>query len=93
MSAASLRNGAGVVRRAGQRGGRAEGQITLLKRLSSAGVVETLRALADDVARLPDDRLDVVLPRVRRPLEALPAAVGGVPARRTRRRPPAGRRR
>jgi len=52
--------------------------------LQRAGVVETLRALADEVAALPEDRLDVVLPRLDRPLRALRSALGRPPTRRRR---------
>jgi hypothetical protein len=52
--------------------------------LQRAGIVETLRALADDVAALPDDRLGAVLPRLHRPLGALRAALNQPPTRRRR---------
>jgi len=53
--------------------------------LQRAGIVETLRALADEVAALPAERLDVVLPRLHRPLVALRAALNRRPTRRRRR--------
>ena len=60
--------------------------------LQRAGVVETLRALADDVAALPADRLDAVLPRLCRALLALRAALPPPPTRPARRRPASRRR-
>jgi len=54
--------------------------------LHRAGVAETLRALADDVAALPEDRLDAVLPRLVRPLHAIRVALARPPTRRGRRR-------
>jgi len=60
--------------------------------LQRAGIVETLRALADDVAALPDDRLEAVLPRLHRPLLAVRAALEQPPRQRRRRRPASRRR-
>jgi hypothetical protein len=60
--------------------------------LQRAGIVETLRALADDVAALPEDRLGAVLPRLSRPLAALRLVVTAAPTMRGRRRAASRRR-
>jgi len=86
--------GAGVAVACPRRNGLARSGEDVRARLAlqRAGVVETLRALADDLTALPDDRLGLVLPRLQRLVDALRVALDGAPPRRARRRP-AGRRR